>query len=121
MRLLLDEHYPKLTAEQLRDRGHDAVAVTEREDLRALDDEWLLEAARSECRTLLTEDVADFIRLVREGESDHFGLLFSSSRSMPRRDVGVFVRALARLMDAHQGDDAMRNRILWLEPAPPDG
>lgn len=43
MRLLLNEHYRREIAQQLRARGHDVVAVDERDDLRGLTDAELLE------------------------------------------------------------------------------
>src|SRR4029078_10266214 len=77
LKLLLDEHYPPSLAEQLRERGHDAVAVQEEVDLRGmLDPDLFAEAQRRDC-ALLTENTADFIVLdaeCRSRHSAHWGL-----------------------------------------------
>ena len=56
MRLLLDEHFSRHIAEQLRTRGHDAVAVGERADLAGLADDELFAAAQQERRAIVTEN-----------------------------------------------------------------
>jgi predicted nuclease of predicted toxin-antitoxin system len=53
LKLLIDEHYPPSIAEQLRERGHDAVAVQEEADLRGmLDPDLLTEEQRRNCAVL---------------------------------------------------------------------
>jgi len=123
VRLCLDEHYSRRIAETLRGRRHDAVAVTERAELRGLGDRELLAAMQTERRALLTENVSDFIPLAREltarGE-DHWGLVLSSPLSMPRgRDtIGVFVDALDRLLRDRPAERALLNELWWLQPLP---
>jgi hypothetical protein len=97
------------------------VAVQELADLRESSDRQLLEAARSQRRALLTEDVAHFARLARElaaEGSTHFGLVFTSPKSMPRSrsTIGLYVRVLAAFLDANEGDDALVDQICWLSP-----
>lgn len=121
MRLCLDEHYSPEIASQLRDRGHDAYAVKERPDLIRLPDPDLLQILIAERRALVTENVADFEPLARElaaiGQS-HFGLIFTSRRSMPRvpGTIGVYVSRLDELMRAHLGDSDFQDSITWLQP-----
>ncbi len=50
MKLLLDEMYTAVVAEQLRARDRDVIAVAERADLRGTPDEDLLDWALSEDR-----------------------------------------------------------------------
>jgi hypothetical protein len=47
---------------------------------------------------------------------EHSGLLFTSDASLPRgRDtIGLYVEALAALMDAHTTEDALHNGVRWL-------
>jgi hypothetical protein len=78
-------------------------------------------AALRERRTLVSENVADFVPLVHlpsgRGE-DHHGLVFTSPASMPRGagTIGMFVEALDRLMQERPTDDALQNRVHWLRP-----
>jgi hypothetical protein len=71
LKLLLDEHYAKEIAARLRNRGHDAVSVTERPDLIGLADEDLLLEASSERRALLTENWADSQRELRKNSNQN--------------------------------------------------
>jgi hypothetical protein len=119
VKLLLDEHYSPMIAEQLRAAGHDVESVQERDDLRGVSDRELLSRAFSEGRALMTEDVRDFVLLVREvaavGDS-HFGLLVTSSRSLPRSEgaIGIFVRRLDGFLREHPADDALADQVHWL-------
>jgi predicted nuclease of predicted toxin-antitoxin system len=121
VRLLLDEHFSPQIARELRERGHDVSAVQELPELRSLADHALLAHAVDDRRTLLTNNVSDFVIVARrwaEEGRDHYGLLFTSDASMPRtrEGIGRFVEALQRLMEAHPGRDDLMNRILWPKP-----
>jgi hypothetical protein len=121
MRLLLDEHYSQQIARQMRDAGHDVIAVAERADLIGTADRDLLRRCACEGRALLTNNVEDFVILARElaaaGES-HAGLVFTSDRSLPRSRAGIggLVRALSALMQSEPGEHALADQIRWLTP-----
>ena len=119
MRLLLDEMYPSAIAEQLRRRGHDVVAVTERPELRSLSDNALFAVAQEERRAVVTENVADFVPLVDAADQrgdPHHGLVLVDPSTYPRgssRTVGRMVRALERLLDQYQSAEPASARY-WL-------
>ena len=121
MKLCLDEHYAIQIAGDLRDRGYDVECVKERPELIRLSDAELLTTMQGERRALLTENVADFAPLIRQivaaGES-HFGIVYTSNRSMPRsRDtIGLYVDALDELMRRFPGDNDFVDRVEWLAP-----
>lgn len=99
--------------------GHDVVSVREREDLIGLPDAELLRRMAHESRTIVTNNVADFLPLAGQAVSTgegHSGLLFTSERSMPRRKdaIGLFVRVLDALLRDYQEEDTHHNRVAWL-------
>ena len=119
MRLCLDEHYSFEIAEQLRTKGNDACSVKERPDLLGLNDAELWGRLVGEQRGLVTENVADFVVLGRraaEMGQRHYGLIFSSDRSMPRsrHTIGLFVERLEVILQEHDADDAFVDRFHWL-------
>ena len=121
MRLCLDEHYSVRIAEELRRRNRDVVAVKEHSDLIALSDGQLWAVMQRERRALLTENVADFVPLVQHSAAageDHWGIVFSSARSLPRGSgtIGLFVARLDDLLQRHPGEDDFRNGLHWLQP-----
>jgi hypothetical protein len=124
VRLLLDEHYSPEIARQLRGRGHDVIAVAERADLVGLSDEELLRRMARERRAIMTNNVKDFVpltsRALLEG-SDHYGLLLTSDKSMPRRNdaIGCVVDALDTFLQCHQTEDSCRNQVQWLSAPSP--
>ncbi|TAK33447.1 MAG: hypothetical protein EPO21_12780 [Chloroflexota bacterium] len=104
MRLLLDEMWPPEIAVQLRQRGHDVIAVAERPDLRGQPDTVVFAAAQAELRPIVTENVIDYRPLaaheLRRGNC-HAGLIFTTNRRFPRHDsrtTGRMVAALAVLL-----------------------
>ena len=122
MKLLLDEHYSPKIADELRARGHDVVSVKERDELQGLGDLQLWNSAVAEGRALLTENVADFMPLVREAAAQgdrHFGVVFTSPRSMPRGagTIGLYVDVLNAFLRAHPGEEALLDQVAWLGPA----
>lgn len=123
MRLCLDEHYSPEIASQLRDAGYDVTCVKERPELESLSDADLLATLSLERRALLTENVADFARLITQlgavGDS-HCGVIYSTHKAMPRAkaSIGQFVAALALLLQRYPGEEDFVDRVEWLQPAP---
>lgn len=119
MKLILDEHYSPTIAAQLRERGHDVVAVAERRELRHLPDDELLRRARREQRVVVTENVRDFMVLhhafLDRGET-HPGMLFTSPHKFPRRmaAVGPLIAALAAFVEDHAGSRTLESDMAWL-------
>jgi nucleoside-diphosphate-sugar epimerase len=122
VRLLLDEMIGAVVAEQLRDRGHDVVAVQDpdRGHLRGLDDCLLLATADDESRAVVTDNIPDFFRCHQRRIDDglsHHGLLFFTNDSFPRYRhdlfVGQAIAALERELAAHEKDDPS-GWIRWL-------
>jgi len=97
--LLLDEMFSPVIAADLRQLGHDVIAVADRPDLRSKSDEEIFAWASAEKRWLLTENVKDFRPILLRalsGGTPGCGLLFTSSRAFPRsrKNPGSLVRAL---------------------------
>jgi predicted nuclease of predicted toxin-antitoxin system len=107
LRLLIDEMYPPAIAEQLRRRGHDVLAVTERPELRSATDGALFAIAQEEQRAVVTENVADFVPLADAADqrgAAHHGLVLVDPAKYPRgvrRTIGRMVSALNRLLREH--------------------
>ena len=119
MKLLLDEMLQAVIAEQLRRRGHDVDAVTERSELRAAGDPELFAVAQQESRALVTEDIEDFSReaSLADGRGQaHYGLILIRAAKYPRgnrRTVGRLIKALDEFLRAHPGERATSLRH-WL-------
>jgi hypothetical protein len=119
VRLVLDELYSKQIAEQLRERGHDVVSVTEQPDLQGLLDNELFALMAAERRAILTENWADFGRELEKAATagmTHYGVVFTSRQQLPRsRDtIGLYVRVLDDFLERHAADDALLNSYRWL-------
>lgn len=120
MKLLLDEMYPPVIAERLREAGHDAVSVIELADLIGQDDERVCEFAVSSVRCVVTENAADFLVLAKQRSALGQGtpsLLITSNRSFSRHApsfVGRAMRALTAFCDAHPEEDPQAGAVHWL-------
>ena len=118
--LLLDEMFPPVVAAELRERGHDVIAVAADPELRALTDVELCTLARRDGRRIVTENVKDFRRLLlADAEGSGPAVLFTSSRTFPRsrRAPGLLIAALDHWLS---GSDALAApQEVWLTPAPP--
>lgn len=118
MRALLDEQLSPAIAEALRARGHDGVAVGERDDLTGRSDGQVVEAAAAERRAAVTSNVKDFrpivaARLAAGGA--HAGLiLVPSRRSRTRAATEPLADAIAALLDANP--DGIADSERWLAP-----
>ena len=82
-------------------------------------DESLLTLCAGEQRTLLTNNVGDFVTIARSWAvrgQQHAGLIFTSDTSLPRTHAAI--GAYVKLLDAFLGDSAQKagftDRIHWL-------
>jgi Domain of unknown function (DUF5615) len=117
LRLLLDEMYPASMAEGLRDRGHDALAIVERPELRNLTDAEVFAAAQGECRAVVTENMSDYVPIANDHDARgqaHHGLVLVHHARYPRgraRTIGAMVTALDELARQFRSDEATSLRI----------
>ena len=103
-------------ARELRLRGHDVVAVTERPELIGRDDAELIAGMVVERRAIVTHDVGDFERIHERlvaGEEEHYGMVFIRDRTRPPDKPAVrhWVDVIGALLEAFPRDDALRNRL----------
>lgn len=120
---MLDELYSKKIAAELRDRGHEVVAVKERPDLEAMKDVALFRLMQEERRGIMTENYADFQRLLNEAVATgttHYGVVFTSRRQLPRskQTIALYVRVLDDFLSRHPAEDALLNSYRWLPDRP---
>jgi predicted nuclease of predicted toxin-antitoxin system len=114
VRLLLDEMYSPVVAEQLRARGHDVVSIHDRmyHRLRGVPDAEVFAAARAEARVVVTDNIADFRQFEAEalaGGDEPPLLIFTTNRQFPRADaatIGRLVLALDALLRAPRRNTA---------------
>ena len=118
MRALLDEHLSPQIAELLRQAGYDVVAVADRDDLVGLSDRMILEAASSERRAVVTNNIKDFRPLAAEWLAQgrtHGGLiLLPSSRTRTRTAVSALASAIERVLRSHP--DGLIGSERWIGP-----
>lgn len=122
MKLLLDEMYWPALADQLVARGHDVIAAKADASLTGLSDEDLFVAAQVRERTVVTENVGDFIPIVQAHAGaavPHHGLVLVSSRARPRdranvaATLGAMVTALDLLLK-QDPDTSGGSWVTWL-------
>lgn len=119
MRLVLDEHIDPVIAEQLRERGHDVMAVADVPELRGRPDELVFDQATADGRAVVTYDIGDFLKLhaarLASGEGSP-GLVLVSPHTVPLGDRGhgPLLRALVQLLEAGPSPDALRDRVIWI-------
>jgi hypothetical protein len=124
LKLLLDEHLSPEIARQLRERGHDVVAVGERADLRGRSDRVHFASLPDEQRAIVTRDLADFRPLLAEAlrrGSSSYGLVCVPARfPLSRQGIGRIVAALDVLLSAHSEVDAAISLggEIWLQDPP---
>ena len=123
MKLLLDEHLSPEIARQLREHGHDVVAVGERTDLRGRPDRVHFASLPDEQRAIVTRDLGDFRPLLAEAlrrGSSTYGLVCVPARFPLNRDGIWLVAALDALLRAHPEIDAavsLGGEVWLLDPA----
>jgi hypothetical protein len=123
LRLLLDEHFSPVIARQLRDLGHDVIAVKERHDLIARSDRTHFASMRDQRRAIVTQDLGDFRQLLKQAmdaDEQTYGLVCAPSTIQLRREmIGRLVEALDRLLTNNTDDEAAvrQGGEIWLRVA----
>jgi nucleoside-diphosphate-sugar epimerase len=107
-RLLIDEMYPGIVAEQLCAKGHDVRAVVTDPEYSGLTDETILIGAAEAGRALVTADIKDFTALdalYRASGRSHAGLILVSAKTFPQDHslAGALTNALSALLNADRG------------------
>lgn len=120
MKLLLDEMFPAVIAEQLQNRGHDVVSIHDPEyrSLEGAADAEVHAAAQRDDRAVVTENVADFRRLeadaLARGEPAAT-LIFTTNRQFPRGDPATIGRLVVALEALLHGDPRGTSAV-FLQP-----
>jgi Domain of unknown function (DUF5615) len=115
--LLLDEMFSGIIAEQLRAKGHDALAVVADPALAGLADDQILAHATAVRRALVTANIKDFVPLdarYRAASQAHAGLILVSARTFPqdRTFTGAVIGTLSALLD--QPSQIKPRQVLFL-------
>lgn len=118
MRLLLDEMYWPALAEQLVARGHDVIAAKASSALSGISDEEVFAVAQTVERTVVTENVGDFIPIARAyaaAGTPHHGLVLVAASVFPRdrANVAVSLGAMVTALDALLNDDPDTSSGVW--------
>ena len=118
MRAILDEQLSPEIAALLRQAGYDVDAVADRADLVGRSDRVILEAAGSEGRAVVTDNVKDFRPLAAEWLAQgrvHAGLiLLPSTRTRTRDTIAAVARAIEAVFRDHPEELSGSER--WIGP-----
>jgi len=106
-------------ARQLRERGHDVVAVADHPGWAAISDPEVMALARSERRAVVTNNLHDYRPLhadaITPGGPGHFGMiLMSGSYRRTKADIGRIVSALEAKLAEYPDDKDLANGESWL-------
>ncbi len=120
MKVLLDEQLSVEIAQELRRRGVDVEAITERPDLLRASDERLVEVAMQEDRAVVTNNLRHFrpiaAQRLAQGKQ-HAGLiLLPSNRARNRNATGALADAIEMVMHAHP--EGIPGAEHWIGPLP---
>jgi hypothetical protein len=118
VRALLDKQLSPQIAAQLRERGHDVVAVGEREDLIGRDDRHIIDVAFTERRAVITKNVKDFRPLAAErlarGQRHGGLILLAFARARTRARVERTADAIDAVL--HASPDGLESSERWIGP-----
>ena len=118
MKALLDEHLSAGIAEELRSRGLDVIAVTERTDLVRSTDAHLMDIAAIEGRAVITNNIKDFHPIAAQRLVDGHGhgglILLPAARSRTRSATHPLANAIEAVMTANS--TGIVNSERWVPP-----
>jgi Domain of unknown function (DUF5615) len=119
VRLLLDEMLSPQIARDLRERGHDVLAIKERAEWVSLCDDDVIELARTERRAIVTNNLRDYrpraAAAALPGGVGHYGMVFlPSTYRRTKADIGRIVTALDERLASHPDERGLHNQETWL-------
>ena len=117
MKVMIDEMWTAKVAAELRNLGHDAIAVNGNPELEGMADLDLLMFALTDQRVIVTENAKDFRRIanaVLAGGGTHAGLILTVARYLPRRSPHGAARLTAALHEIMQDDPPLTNLEIWI-------
>ena len=111
--------FSPLVAAELRARGHDAVAIRERDERQSRSDPDVVALARAEQRAIVTANLRDFrplhAELVAAGRESHAGMMFvRASFWLTPAATGQIVTALEARLAEYPGDGDLANGETWI-------
>jgi Domain of unknown function (DUF5615) len=119
VRALLDEHLSAAIAAELRSRGLDVQAVTERPDLVRKSDEELMDIASAEGRAVVTSNIKDFrpiaARRLADGRGNAGLILLPTRRSRTLAATARLADGIESIMRANPAGIANSER--WVPPS----
>jgi hypothetical protein len=117
---MLDAHVsgPRV-GRSLEEMGHDVRAVDQEEELEWLPDEQLFELADSDGRILVTHNVGDFLRILKERspETSHAGLVLIP-RSIKLNDFGAIISGIHETV-SDLSQEGWVDRVEWMKRPKP--
>ena len=122
MKLLLDEMISWRVAVELRNRGHDVVAVKrDRPALVSRLDPTVLAAAAAEQRAVVTNNIRDYHaahELMRARGKDHYGVIYTHDDTLPRNKAAfpLWISTLEALLESRPAENTLMNRVQHLLP-----
>lgn len=111
--------FSPLVTVELRARGHDAVAIKERDEWQSLSDPDVVALARTEQRAVVTANLRDFrplqAELLAAGGEGHAGMVFvPTGFRLTRAATGQIVAALEARLAEYPGDEDLANGETWI-------
>jgi len=112
VRLLTDEHVPRVFVTSLRSNGYEVVRANDAFG-ESTDDEALLRYCANQGYLFITNDKKDFSGAVGD-RVDHSGVVIYTEPVFLRDDPEDAVRALDRVL-AHYPPEGLAGEIVWLD------
>jgi len=106
-------------ARNLRERGHDVLAIAERPEWTSLHDDAVIELARAQRRAVVTNNLRDYrpraAAAALPGGPGHYGMVFiPGAHRLRKADTGGIVLALLEQLAAHPDEEGLHNQETWL-------
>lgn len=107
-RLYANENFPQEATDKLIASGHDVTSVRERPSWRSMPDAEVLASASEEGRAVVTHNKWDFLKLHKESQGSHAGIVACSTDD-------DFARLARGVHEAVSGCPDLRGQVLRVD------